>query len=132
VNRRFLQEFGPRGPGMVSLVNGVYGAGAILSPLLFLAAGSAPPAVFWATALLAALAMALSRPEPFRATAAGLPTLTPRLLLLLLNFGSVAIERAHRLGAAALVDRGVTAEGARASYPCSSSSSWPRAWALRP
>jgi len=66
VNRRFLQEFGTRGPGMVAFVNGIYGLGAILAPLLFLAAGSAPGPVLWATAALAILAMALSRPEPFR------------------------------------------------------------------
>jgi fucose permease len=107
VNRRFLGEFGARGPGMVSLVNGIYGLGAILSPLLFLAAGSAPPAVFWATALLALLAMALAGPEPFRASAPGLPPLTPRLLVLLVNFGAVAIEAALiGLGAAALVGQG--------------------------
>jgi MFS family permease len=107
VNRRFLQEFGPRGPGMVAFVNGVSGLGAILSPLLFLWAGSAPALVFWAVAALAALAMALARPEPFRATAQGLPPLSPRLLVLLLNSGAVAIEAALiGFGAVALVDGG--------------------------
>jgi MFS family permease len=77
VNRRFLAEFGPRGPGMVSFVNGIYGLGAILSPLLFLWAGSAPPLVFWATAALAALAMVLARPEPFRTSSPGLPPSAP-------------------------------------------------------
>lgn len=107
VNRRFLQEFGTRGPAMVSLVNAVYGLGSILSPLIFLAAGGSPPAVFWATAGLALLAMALARPEPFRGVAAGLPPLTPRLFVLLLNFGAVALEAALiGFGAAALVDGG--------------------------
>jgi fucose permease len=63
--------------------------------------------VFGAAALLAFLAMALARPEPFRATAAGLPPLTPRLLVLLLNFGAVGLEAALiSLGASALVDLG--------------------------
>lgn len=106
VNRRFLHGFGTRGPGMVSLVNGIYGLGAILSPLLFLWAGSAPPAVFWATATLALLALALASPEPARA-APGLPPLSPRLLLLLVNFGAVALEAMLiGLGASALVDQG--------------------------
>ena len=108
VNRRFLAEFGSKGPGMVSFVNGIYGLGAILSPLLFLWAGSAPPLVFWATAALAALAMALARPEPFRISAPGLPPLRPRLLILLLNFGAIVLESGLvGLGAAALVDGGI-------------------------
>jgi fucose permease len=107
VNRRFLAEFGPRGPGMVSFVNGIYGLGAILSPLLFLWAGSAPPLVFWATAALAALAMILARPEPFRVSAPGLPPLRPRLLILLLNFGAIVLEAGLvGLGASALVAGG--------------------------
>jgi fucose permease len=109
VNRRFLLDFGPRGPGMVSFVNAIYGIGAILSPLLFLLAGGAPRAVFWATAALAALALALARPEPFRIAAPGLPPLRPRLLILLLNFGAVALEAALvGLGATALVDGGIS------------------------
>jgi fucose permease len=107
INRRFLHDFGPRGPGLVSFVNAIYGIGAILSPLLFLLAGSRTPAVFWATAALALLAMALARPEPFRQAAPGLPPLRPRLLVLLLNFAAVAIEAALvALGASALVAEG--------------------------
>ena len=107
VNRRFLLDFGPRGPGMVSFVNAIYGLGAILSPLLFLWAGSRTPAVFWATAALAALAFLLARPEPFRSSAPGLPPLRPRLLILLLNFAAVACEASLvALGAAALVAEG--------------------------
>ncbi|MBP1806555.1 MFS transporter [Rubellimicrobium aerolatum] len=107
VNRRFLTDFGPRGPGMVSLVNAIFGLGAILSPLLFLAMGGAPQAVFWTVAALSALALALSGPEPFRTAAPGLPPLSPRLLLLLLLFGAVVIESALiGLGASALVDLG--------------------------
>ena len=41
VNRRFLGDFGARGPGMVGLVNALSGLGAIASPLLFLAVGGA-------------------------------------------------------------------------------------------
>jgi MFS family permease len=46
VNRAFLGGFGARGPGMVGLVNAVYGIGAILSPLLFLL----PPGRPWPSA----------------------------------------------------------------------------------
>jgi fucose permease len=109
VNRRFLQEFGPKGPGMVSLVNGIYGLGSILAPLLFLAAGSRPSPILWMVAVLALLAMALGRPEPFRVAATGLPPLSPRLLLLLINFAGVSVEVGLiAFGAAALVDMGMT------------------------
>jgi len=109
INRRFLQEFGARGPGMVAFVNGIYGLGAILAPLLFLAVGGRAGPVLWATAALAALAMALSRPEPFRNATPGLPPLSPRLLILLFTFGSVVIEAALiGLGASALVDLGLS------------------------
>ena len=107
INRRFLAEFGARGPGMVALVNGIYGLGSILAPLLFLAVGSSPGPVLWATAALAAMAMALSRPEPFRNATPGLPPLSPRLWLLLLNFAAVVIESSLiGLAASALVDLG--------------------------
>ncbi|HVG47964.1 MAG TPA: hypothetical protein VM899_07490, partial [Rubellimicrobium sp.] len=107
VNRRFLQEFGARGPGMVAFVNGIYGLGAILAPLLFLAGGGAPGPVLWATAALALLAMALSRPEPFRNASPGLLPLSLRLLVLLLTFGAIIIESSLiGLGASALVDLG--------------------------
>lgn len=113
VNRRFLQEFGTRGPGMVSFVNGIYGLGSILSPLLFLAAGSSPAVVFWAVAALALLAMALARPEPFRQAAPGLPPLSPRLLILLLNLGGVTMELLLiGFGASALIAQGVPEAGA--------------------
>ncbi|EYD74627.1 hypothetical protein Rumeso_03923 [Rubellimicrobium mesophilum DSM 19309] len=107
INRRFLAEFGPRGPGMVALVNGIFGLGAILAPLLFLAVGSRPGPVLWITAVLAAVAMALSRPEPFRGASPGLPPLSPRLSIILLNFAAVVIEASLiGLGASALVDLG--------------------------
>lgn len=109
VNRRFLHDFGARGPGMVSFVNGVYGLGAILSPLLFLLAGGTLPTVFWATAALATLALLLAGPEPFRQAAPGLPPLRPRLAILLLNSGAVTLEAALvGLGASALVAGGTS------------------------
>jgi MFS transporter, FHS family, glucose/mannose:H+ symporter len=39
-NRRFLIEFGDKGPAMVSLVNALFGVGAISAPLVFVALGS--------------------------------------------------------------------------------------------
>ena len=130
INRRFLGEFGARGPGMVAFVNGIYGLGAILAPLLFLAGGGRPGPVLWAAAALALLAMALSRPEPFRNATPGLPPLSPRLWVLLLTFSAIVIESSLiGLGASALVDLGTPEpQAARLVWP-SSPPSWPRGWA---
>lgn len=114
VNRRMLLEGGPRGPALVALVNAVYGMGAILAPLVFLLADqrAGPPLALVAALALAALA--LTAPEA-RTPPLGLPSPSPRLLALLLNFGAVAAEALLiGLGAAALVARGLSAaEAAR-------------------
>jgi FHS family glucose/mannose:H+ symporter-like MFS transporter len=59
VNRRFLAEFGTRGPGMVGLVNAIFGIGAILSPILFVAAGGQPGPVFVGVIVLAVVLLPL-------------------------------------------------------------------------
>jgi fucose permease len=108
VNRAFLGGFGDRGPGMVGLVNAVYGLGAILSPLLFLWAGSRPTAVYLAIAGLAVLGLLLARPDPSPAPR-GLPDLrSRRLLVTLFLFGNGLIEGASAgFGASALIDAGL-------------------------
>jgi len=112
VNRRFLMAFGARGPGMVGLVNGLFGAGAILAPLLFLAAGRPAP-VLWGVAAVAIAALLLATPEPEGARASGLPPLRLRHLLLLANMAAVMMETALiGLGASALVDGGISEAGA--------------------
>lgn len=63
VNRRFLQEFGSRGPAMVGLVNSVYGIGAVTSPILFVWAGGSPRAVFVLVAVLALALIAVVQPS---------------------------------------------------------------------
>ncbi|EYD74628.1 hypothetical protein Rumeso_03924 [Rubellimicrobium mesophilum DSM 19309] len=113
VNRAFLGGFGERGPGMVGLVNAIYGLGAILSPLLFLWAGSRPTAVYLAIAALAVLALLLARPDPNPAPR-GLPDLrSRRLLVTLFIFGNGLIEGASAgFGASALIDAGIAADTA--------------------
>ena len=108
MNRAFLGGFGQRGPGMVGLVNAVYGLGAILSPLLFLWAGSRPTAVYLASAGLAVLGLLLARPDPSPAPR-GLPDLrNRRLLVTLFLFGNGLIEGASAgFGASALIDAGL-------------------------
>jgi MFS family permease len=71
VNRRFLHDFGERGPGMLGLVNAVTGLGAIAAPLLAMAAGGPGP-VLLGLAALCVLTIPLGTPEPPRPSA-GLP-----------------------------------------------------------
>lgn len=113
VNRRFLHDFGDRGPGMLGLVNAVTGLGAIAAPLLATAAGGPGP-VLLGLALLCLLTIPLGTPEPARTVAGGLPPLgDPRLLVLLFVAGSVAIEAAMTgFGVAALIAGGIGEAGA--------------------
>jgi hypothetical protein len=94
-NRRFLAEFGDRGPGMVGLLNAVFGIGAIVAPLLFVWAGGAPRLVFAGLAVMAALLLPLAGAER-KATgtaAMGLRALyTPRAAMLGLVAATVLIE----------------------------------------
>ncbi len=113
VNRAFLGGFGPRGPGMVGLVNAVYGIGAILSPLLFLLVASRPALAFSTVIVLATLALLVSERDavpPVR----GLPDLRdPRLLVTLFIFGNGLIEGITvGFGASALTDSGLSSDTA--------------------
>lgn len=59
-NSRLLAAFGSYGPSMISLVNALFGGGAILSPLLFVAIGRDPMIAFGTLAVLLLLVVALS------------------------------------------------------------------------
>lgn len=110
VNRRFLGEFGPRGPGMVGVVNAIFGLGAILSPLLFVLASEAPAPVFAGIALMALALIPVVQPTGRgMAGAQGLPDLLqPRLGILAFIFMAVVIEVAFfGFGPTALIAAGV-------------------------
>ncbi|MBI1418853.1 MAG: hypothetical protein GC146_16675 [Limimaricola sp.] len=109
INRRFLAEFGPRGPGMVGLVNAVFGLGAIIAPWgVLLAAGQPGPA--WAVlAVLAAATIPVVQPNPQAARATGglRALMRPRAAMLALTFLSVLMEIGlFGYGPSALIARG--------------------------
>ena len=104
VNRSFLAGFGPRGPGMVGLVNALYGLGAILSPLAFLAAGAHPGPILVFLAIVAAVVATLA-PRDTSPAPRGLPDLRQRrLLVTLFILGNGLIEGISvGFGASALI-----------------------------
>jgi fucose permease len=109
VNRDFLTGFGPRGPGMVGLVNAVSGLGLIAAPLIYVATGSLTVLLFAGIAALALAILPLAgRGAEDPAAPRGLPDLRqPRMAILILNFLSVCIEAALAgLGVSALIALG--------------------------
>ena len=94
VNRQFLASFGTRGPGMVGVVNAVFGLGAIISPLLFVWVGGVPALVFGGIGVLALLTLPLVQPDQtLQAEAPGMPRLAQwPLLILAFNMFSAVIE----------------------------------------
>ncbi|GGL66093.1 hypothetical protein [Wenxinia marina] len=93
VNRRFLTEFGARGPGMVGLVNAVYGVGAILAPQAVVLAGERIGPVYLGLAILLAAIVPVAQPAPRVPAAAGLPPLhAGRLSILGFVFAAVMLE----------------------------------------
>lgn len=54
-NPRMLRVFGSRGPSMLSLLNAMFGVGAIVAPLAFVALGSNPRLTFGGVAVLCAV-----------------------------------------------------------------------------
>lgn len=115
VNRTFLAGFGPRGPGMVGLVNGISGIGSIAGPLLFVATGSSIVAIYGALAVLStALIFSFERRPPAEVLAARTPVFRQwRVAILLLNHISVCIEAGiSGLGVTALIASGWSEEGA--------------------
>jgi fucose permease len=106
VNRRFLSDFGVRGPGMLGIGNAISGLGAIASPLLLLLAGGQLGPIFWMTGAFAALSVALAPADPSAPPFRGLPNLRqPRVLILGFGLFAVAIEVSLTgFGASALID----------------------------
>jgi len=102
VNRSFLNGFGPRGPGMVGLVNAISGIGLIAAPLVFVWVGGNPLVLFAAIALFALALLALLPRGDGDPAPRGLPNLRQaRMGILLLNLVSTGLE-------AALAGLGVT------------------------
>ena len=107
-NRRFLSDFGHRGPGMLGIGNAISGLGAIASPLLFLAAGGRLGLIFWMVGALAVLTFALAPADPNAPPPRGLPNLRqPRALILGFGLFAVGLEVSLTgFGASALIDLG--------------------------
>ena len=114
VNRSFLAGFGPRGPGMVGLVNGISGAGLIAGPLLFVWTGGSIAILYGGMVLLSALLIfSYARTAPARSATSSATFLTWRTAILLLNHVAVSLEAAlGGLGVTALIASGWTEEGA--------------------
>ncbi len=109
VNRNFLIGFGPRGPGMVGLVNGISGVGLIAGPLFYVWAGGNIALIYTGIALFALCLIPLfSRDKGTTATApTGRVRVDWRIGILILNFVSVCMEFAlSGLGASALIALG--------------------------
>lgn len=116
VNRAFLQGFGPRGPGMVGLVNAISAVGLIAAPLLFVALGRSVPLLFGGIVALSALTFLLHAPgdDSFAGSPRGLPDLRGRKLgIVSLNLVSAMMEAAlGGFGLIALMSAGWSEDGA--------------------
>jgi fucose permease len=118
INPRILRAFGARGPAMVSLVNAVFGAGAIVAPLVFVWLDSDPAlsfalvAVVAAAVALVALALPAGHGAPVRATG----PFDPRLPLMVFPAAGIGCEALLiGLGPSALIAAGQS-EVAAAEY----------------
>ncbi len=94
-NRSFLALFAARGPAMVALLNAMFGLGAIIGPLAWVALGQDPRAAYLGLALLAALMLPLAAaggggPRPAAAALSGAATLPPDPGRFLPNWGILA------------------------------------------
>lgn len=91
-NPRILSEFGDRGPSMVSLVNAMFAAGAIVSPLVYVGIGSNPALAFGGLAVLALLIALLAKVDKADAAAVTENATEPyRFAPLILTFGIIGI-----------------------------------------
>lgn len=109
VNRRFLQEFGSRGPAMVGLVNSVYGIGAVSSPILFVWAGGSPRPVMALVSVFAFLLILLVQPSGQGLSGrAGVKLMSLRQspALVFLFFGVLIEVAMFGLGPSALIELG--------------------------
>lgn len=111
-NPRVLKSFDDRGPAMVSLLNAVFAAGAILAPLAYVWGGSQPMLAFGTVAALCAVTLVLSLPasrgEGAVATQSSDPYRFRPLILIFAVFG-IAIEACLiGLGPSALIRAGLS------------------------
>lgn len=105
-NRRYLIEFGARGPAMVGVVNAVFGVGAIAAPLVLVALGNVPMPVFAGVAVLMLAVLPIARPGPAEARQGADPLrLRPEMVLAALTIGCEALSTG--LGPTGLVGRGL-------------------------
>lgn len=115
VNRAFLQGFGPRGPAMVGLVNGISAVGLIAAPLIFVALDQSVPLLFGGIVALSVLTFLLQTPrdDSFAGSPRGLPDLRGRKLgLVSLNLFSAMMESAlGGFGLLALMATGWSEDG---------------------
>ncbi len=114
VNRSFLSGFGPRGPGMVGLVNGISGLGLIAGPLLYVWTGGNLAILYGSLALFsAALVFSYVRTAPATRTQGSGSFRTWRVAILILNLLAACIEAAlGGLAVTALIASGWTETGA--------------------
>lgn len=114
VNRSFLSGFGPRGPGMVGLVNGISGGGLIAGPLLYVWTGGNLAFLYGGLALFsAALVFTYVRTAPASRTAGKASLRTWRSGILALNLLAASLEAAlGGLAVTALIASGWTETGA--------------------
>lgn len=109
-NRRFLTEFGTRGPAMVGLLNAMFSVGAIVAPIVFVWFGGDPRPTYLLITGLALAALPFARPGQIAAPALGLALwsgLRPGILI----FGTLAIgfeASMIGLGPTALLASGLT------------------------
>ncbi|MFE3838056.1 MFS transporter [Pseudogemmobacter sonorensis] len=114
-NPRILAAFGPRGPSMLSLINTVFGLGAILAPIAFVALGAEIRLAFGGAALLLAIVFAAGAwlgggpAEPAAPTAIPGPKPALRIDWPILGFGAVGVGMESALiglGPSALIAAG--------------------------
>lgn len=115
-NPRVLRAFGVRGPSMLSLLNAAYAAGAILSPLAFVALGNSSPMGFGFAAISYLVILVLSADRGDQAAAVATSSRSgfrPHWPILIFAAIGIGIEACLAgLGPTALVRAGLTEEAA--------------------
>jgi FHS family glucose/mannose:H+ symporter-like MFS transporter len=111
-NPRVLRAFGPRGPAMLSLMNAIFGVGAIAAPLVYVALSSDPrPTFLLCAALIAVIWLLAGRAGEESGAAAQAPSapFAPHWPILVFHGMAIAIEACLiGLGPTALIRAGVT------------------------
>lgn len=115
-NPRLLSVFGARGPAMLSLINAIFGAGAIVGPLVLVLVGGAFGLVFLSLAVAFALLLPVAQDLGWAKLASGQAPFRPDPAILAFGACGIGFEAALiGLGPAALVRSGATeTQGAEA------------------